>query len=201
MRYVHIPLGYDGIDRPQAHALATVMRTCEQPIYMHCHHGHHRAPAAAAMACVVTQRLSIPDALQVMKRSGTCPDYIGLWDSVRQAQPAAPEESVVELVAVAQVDSMVEAMVQLDASLSELTNAGEQQQRAHAALQLEETFRELLRNHELEGKADFAGRLTQAESLASKLRIAIQDKDQTQTRSLTKQLQANCRDCHAAHRN
>ncbi len=52
LRYVHIPIGYDGIPRPAALALVRAIREAPGPIYIHCHHGKHRGPAAAAVACM-----------------------------------------------------------------------------------------------------------------------------------------------------
>ena len=52
MRYVHIPIGYDGVPEEAGQSLARLMREAETPIYVHCHHGKHRGPAAVAVACV-----------------------------------------------------------------------------------------------------------------------------------------------------
>jgi len=48
LRYVHLPHGYDGIPEPRVQELAKAVRDLEGPIYIHCHHGKHRSPAAAA---------------------------------------------------------------------------------------------------------------------------------------------------------
>src|SRR5262245_58106552 len=52
LRYVHLPHGYDGIPRSRANELAKAVRDLPGPIYIHCHHGKHRSPAAATVACV-----------------------------------------------------------------------------------------------------------------------------------------------------
>ena len=53
LRYVHLPHGYDGISDVRLKELAKAVRDLPGTIYIHCHHGKHRSPAAAAAACVV----------------------------------------------------------------------------------------------------------------------------------------------------
>ena len=48
LRYVHIPLGYDGVTTSAGMQLAALARNSQGPWYVHCHHGRHRGPAAAA---------------------------------------------------------------------------------------------------------------------------------------------------------
>ena len=49
VRLVHIPIGYDGVDRLAREQLTRVAREAERPVYIYCHHGQHRGPAAAAI--------------------------------------------------------------------------------------------------------------------------------------------------------
>ena len=44
MRYVHLPFGYDGCPLPTANVIVKAVRDLHGPIYVHCHHGKHRAP-------------------------------------------------------------------------------------------------------------------------------------------------------------
>ena len=50
LRYVHLPHGYDGIPEERVEELAKAVRDLPGPIYIHCHHGKHRSPAAASAA-------------------------------------------------------------------------------------------------------------------------------------------------------
>ena len=52
LRYIHIPIGYDGVDPEAQAALTRVVREIEGPVFLHCHHGKHRGPAAAAVMCM-----------------------------------------------------------------------------------------------------------------------------------------------------
>src|SRR5262245_49209462 len=41
MRYVHIPIGYDGVPDDKSRAIAKAIDELPGPIYVHCHHGKH----------------------------------------------------------------------------------------------------------------------------------------------------------------
>ncbi len=43
IRYVHLPLGYDGIDEQRVKELTAAITQLKGSIYIHCHHGKHRA--------------------------------------------------------------------------------------------------------------------------------------------------------------
>ena len=55
IRYVHLPIGYDGVPTNQAIRLVKAAETLPGPIYVHCHHGLHRGPAGAAVICMGTE--------------------------------------------------------------------------------------------------------------------------------------------------
>src|SRR5262245_43776503 len=48
LRYVHLPIGYDGVPEQRGIELAKALSDAGAPVYFHCHHGLHRGPAAAA---------------------------------------------------------------------------------------------------------------------------------------------------------
>jgi len=52
MRYVHLPIGYDGFDDARKVELARAVRDLPRPIYIHCHHGKHRSAGASAAIAV-----------------------------------------------------------------------------------------------------------------------------------------------------
>ena len=84
LRYVHIPLGYGDMDDQAAWSLARLVRDADGPYYIHCHHGRHRGPAAAAVACLAAGYLDRQAALQVLENAGTSRAYGGLWRAVRE---------------------------------------------------------------------------------------------------------------------
>jgi protein tyrosine phosphatase (PTP) superfamily phosphohydrolase (DUF442 family) len=120
LSYVHLPMGYHGVDESVALGLLRLMRTAHAPVFIHCHHGRHRAPAAAAIAALSVGQLDRQQVLACMQRAGTSRAYAGLWRSVESYQ--VPEENVPlpELVSVAPGHPLPDAMVAMDHALERL---------------------------------------------------------------------------------
>jgi protein tyrosine phosphatase (PTP) superfamily phosphohydrolase (DUF442 family) len=163
LRYVHLPHGYDGISAERLRTLARALRDLEGPFYIHCHHGKHRSPAAAAAACVAAGWTSPEAAPAVLALAGTSPHYLGLWVAARGARRLEPAELDGVQDAFPEVvegTPMVEAMVALDeaheharrlaAEHRENLSAASAAEAAHAALLLGEHFAELLRLDEVQ---------------------------------------------------
>ena len=87
LRYVHLPHGYDGVPDVRATQLAKAVRELEGPIYIHCHHGKHRSPAAASVACVAGGLIPKAKSLSILQLAGTSHNYRGLYESARQVKP------------------------------------------------------------------------------------------------------------------
>ncbi len=94
MTYVHLPLQYRGITDEQQLDLAKTFREQEAPFYVHCFHGQHRGPAAAAIGRVVLDGASRATAVAEMAQwSGTSPQYEGLYDAVARADLPDADDS------------------------------------------------------------------------------------------------------------
>ena len=91
LRYVHLPHGYDGIPPRRAAELAKAVQDLPGRIYIHCHHGQHRSPAAATVACIVAGMVDPAAAESILQLAGTSPEYRGLFRSTTEAVPADPE--------------------------------------------------------------------------------------------------------------
>lgn len=92
LRYVHLPIGYDGMDGNRRLEIARAVKELPGPIYLHCHHGKHRS-ACAAGAAVVTLGIMPPDAARArMAVSGTSPNYKGLFHCVESATVASEDD-------------------------------------------------------------------------------------------------------------
>lgn len=92
IRVVHVPVGYDGVEEGEGLRIARAVRDLPGGVYVHCHHGVHRGPAAA---CVAARRLGAitPErARRVLEVAGTAWVYAGLHRSVREAEAAGPGE-------------------------------------------------------------------------------------------------------------
>lgn len=117
LRYVHLPIGYDGVASERGIELAQAISNLPLPVYLHCHHGKHRSAAGLGVACVLAGKLDAATAEQRMRVSGTAADYQGLWASVRAATAAAPEALQADparFPKVAKVSGLVALMTALD---------------------------------------------------------------------------------------
>src|SRR5687768_1611489 len=92
MRYVHLPHGYDGISRETQLKLVKAMQVVDGPVYIHCHHGKHRGPAAAAVVCMAKADWTPNDALKWLGLAGTGTNFVGLFATVRDFQKPTREE-------------------------------------------------------------------------------------------------------------
>lgn len=216
LRYVHLPHGYDGIPKQRAKELAKAVRELPAPIYIHCHHGHHRSPAAAAVACVGAGLIAPADAAQVLQVAGTSEQYRGLFQSAESARAldqALLAELACEFPATAKLPPLAEAMVTVEQThdhLKSLQRAGWQappDQPAlvaeHEALLLREHFTELLRTSEVQHRPEPFRRLMQeGEELARKLEAALRDQPEdgaAATKHLAR-INENCVSCHQKFR-
>ena len=158
LRYVHLPHGYDGISKEQQATLAKAVRDLPGPIYVHCHHGIHRSPAATAAACRTLGWLTAAQAMSVLKVAGTSPNYRGLFQTVENAEPMDDEfltELVVEFRSVAELPPLAKSMVEMEYRMEHLRLLQRNEWRplpehpdlnpSHEVLMLREHFTELLR--------------------------------------------------------
>lgn len=86
---IHIPLSYSGPDEEQILDLTTAyaMARGNGKVYIHCHHGMHRAPTACALIAIGIG-ISSPEQTQAkMEVAGTSMHYPMLWESVDAQTP------------------------------------------------------------------------------------------------------------------
>jgi protein tyrosine phosphatase (PTP) superfamily phosphohydrolase (DUF442 family) len=165
LMYVHVPFGYDGIPRDRVLTLAKAASQLPGPIYLHCHHGKHRGPAAVAVILLCTDPAWDADRAEAwLKAAGTDSRYSGLVGLPRSfARPTAEElaRAPAEFPSVASVTDLARLMVEVDAkwdALKLVKAAGWTAPKDHSdidppheALQLVEHYREA-------GRLDAVGR-------------------------------------------
>ncbi len=213
LRTVHLPIGYDGVPAERARELAKAILELPGPVYIHCHHGLHRSPAAAAVACVVAGQMTNDQAVDAMKTLGTGPQYLGLWASAREARPAEASvlrELKVEFREVVPIPPLAEAMVGLDEVFERLQLCAKAGWRkpaehpdldpAHEALRAREILTEIVRTDDCRSRPEdfrswMGGAKSAAEQLESRLRAA-ESPDQAFTA-----LKQSCATCHKPYRN
>jgi len=208
---VHIPLGYDGISEKSGAALARVVQDCDGPIYFHCHHGQHRGPAAAAVACIASGSADNKSALEILERAGTSQDYAGLWRDVAAYSPPPPDARLPELHEVAEVTSLAAAMANIDRRIDLLKfcrDAGWSVPSQHPdvvpaqeALLIKEALHESARHLGNNDDEQFRKWLTESESCAQALETALRAAGHNDATRAFQKMEQSCKQCHAKYRN
>ena len=210
LRYVHIPIGYDGIPGEAGKALARLMREAKGPVYIHCHHGRHRGPAAAAAACIASGEMTGRDALKILVTAGTGKEYAGLWRDVEAFSPPKPDENLPVLVEVAKVDSLAAAMAKMDRSFDNLKLCQGASWAVPAdhpdlvpsqeALLVREGLHEAGRNLTNDHDQQFKHWLLDAEKTARGLEDALKTGQADRANEQFLLMQKSCKQCHAKYR-
>ncbi len=214
LRYVHIPFGYDGVPAPQQVRLAKTVRELPGPVFVHCHHGRHRGPAAAVIAQMALGGMTPAEAKAEMERAGTDPKYKGLYASV--AACALPDAAATALEpfdfpAVAPVTAIAAAMVDLDLraeGLKAVRAAGWKKnpehpdiEPAHEALLAEEILTEIGRTEEAASyPAAFRTHLEANLGAARRLKEALSAGDTPGVEAAWKGFGQSCTACHREFR-
>lgn len=212
MRYVHLPLGYEEISDRNALLIAKAIRDLPAPIYIHCHKGIHRAPAAAAQAMVTLGRLDPDDATLIMEKAGTSRNYPGLWASVTNARraPSARLDEISEdmLPAKAVTSSFATGMALADRHLLALERMADyrwQSDPKHPDLSavaeagaLTDLMRSLpLTRHGRRYETEFSV----IAAASHQLELALRDGRDDSARLVLHQIASSCTSCHQSSRN
>jgi protein tyrosine phosphatase (PTP) superfamily phosphohydrolase (DUF442 family) len=216
MRYVHLPIGYDGIAEETALRLAKAFTALEGPFFVHCHHGMHRGPAAATIGRIVLDHATPEQCVAEMKRAGTAPRYKGLYAvpvAFRVPDAAALAKVSAEFPEVAPVPAMQAAMVEADAKWERMKlvrKAGWATPKEHPdvdppheAVMIAEWFRELARRDDVASKpAPFRAHLADTEKAAWDLSKALETGklDAKAAEAAFDRIVASCTGCHAGYR-
>jgi len=214
LRYIHLPHGYDGIPKEVGIKLVKAAKTAEGPIYVHCHHGKHRGPAAVGVICEGVAGWSAQTAESWLRTAGTATDYDGLYRSVREFRLPSPEElakAPSEFPETAEVSAMVDTMVEIEGRWDRLkslsTKLDDRSKCASEAVLLWEQFREAQRLPDSTRRGDvFRADLAKSEKAALHLReiLATPTDASVETppnlRDALDEVAQSCKRCHEAHR-
>ncbi len=217
MRYIHLPIGYDGFDDARRLALAKALQVAETqgPVYMHCHHGKHRSAGALAAGLITLGRITHDQALEHMKTSSCSPSYKGLWAVAKEAKPVAAEALAaleVELPAFSRPSGMVQGMVELDRYndyMKEIEKAGWKVPADNpdlvperVAARMSEMFSTLEGVDATKAKpAEFLKMLRADRDRATELGVMLKAGATPEKLSAKfKELGKSCKDCHATYR-
>jgi protein tyrosine phosphatase (PTP) superfamily phosphohydrolase (DUF442 family) len=221
LTYAHVPFGYDGVPESARLQLIKTLRSASGPIYVHCHHGKHRGPAAIGCMLAGDGRVSAEDAVNMLKAAGTSPDYPGLFRDVAEIQPVSDDRlaSVAMPPPAAAVSDFASAMARIDRTYDHLVliqKGGWKPDPSHPdivphreALMMHELLFEIARTDlaaELDLDAaqagDFRQLLDEGASLAKELERGLQN--ELAIPALDRRMNAlkqNCATCHKQFRN
>jgi protein tyrosine phosphatase (PTP) superfamily phosphohydrolase (DUF442 family) len=214
MRYVHIPVEYSGITKKDAIRIIRAVRDLPGPVFIHCHHGMHRSPAATALVAIALAKYTNEEALAGLKQAKTGVNYVGLWKQVREFQ--APTQAEIdaadkEFPETAKVEGLAAHMVNVDARFDGMkavkaANWGVPADHpdidpAHEALLLNEALRESGRSEEAKDyPADFMKIMDDSIVASAALEAAIRGKDPVKAQQSFAAVQATCGGCHKLYR-
>lgn len=199
LHYVHIPFGYDTIPAKAQLSLVHAVRDLEGPIFIHCHHGKHRGPAAAAIACREAGSATKSQAITILQEAGTSEDYIGLWQAVRSFQSPKPGVKLPAFSSRSAVPPMAKSMAAIARHLDRFER-GSGEERPQAAVLIYEGLRESHRLQSSKRTREFRQWMADSRDLAKTLYEATSGDDERVPDHLAA-LRKSCTDCHAAYRN
>ena len=218
MRYVHLPHGYDGISTNVQARLVKATQGNTGPVFVHCHHGLHRGPAAAAVICMGNNGWSTSQGEAWLQAAGTGSNYVGLFQTVREFHaptPAQLRSLPAEFPEMARSSGLVDNMVAIDERWDHLKAVRKAAyaspkdnpdiRPAHEAVILWEHYREAERLPEALSKGDdFIARLKAAEAGAREMeqllrRFEVEPGTELRAR-LDKGLDALAQQCSSCHK-
>lgn len=225
MRYIHLPIGYNGFDETRRLELTRATRDAmaSGPVYIHCHHGKHRSAGAAA-AVAVGLGWSTPEAMVArMKVSGTAANYTGLYACAQNATPVSMgmlDAIPADFPSVSHPKGMVKAMVAIDHAfdhLKAIEKAGWVTPADHPDLvpvaeagQIADLYRLLINDERTREEGDdLAARFREDNAEASALEEMLAalpkggvptESQRTALSAQFKTIAASCKECHAQYR-
>lgn len=215
IRYVHIPITYAEVSDEQRLHLARAVRDLPGPVFIHCHHGKHRSPAATAAVAITLNRITPEQGTAFLKTAGTAPNYTGLYSCVAAATPVASstlDGVPADYPAISRPDGIVAAMVEIDVAfeqLGEIRAAGWKPPTHHPDLvpaaeagRLVDLLRVSHNDPRMAPHGDaFVKMLDKAVGIASAMEEAIvANAPEADLDGHYKLVQASCKECHAAYR-
>jgi protein tyrosine phosphatase (PTP) superfamily phosphohydrolase (DUF442 family) len=217
IRYIHLPIGYNGFDSQRALELTRATRDAhaQGPVYIHCHHGKHRSAAAAGSAVTALGYMSADDAIARMKVSGTAPNYTGLYACVASTtviDVATLNAVHADFPSISKPADFVQAMIDLDEMLDHLTQIKNAKWKAPSdhpdlvpaaeAGRLADTLRFLAESSRVKREPHGFGQALLDDAVeAQQLEDAIiANADASSLDAQLKLVAASCKDCHVKYR-
>jgi Putative phosphatase (DUF442) len=206
IRYIHLPVGYDGIPEQRRRELLKAFQSADGPVYVHCHHGKHRGPAACSVLMMGLEDWPADHARGWLRMAGTDERYRGLFrlpESFRK--PSDSELAAVPgtFPEVATVADLTKRMVTVDQHWSRIRKAKEANWPNHAStadivLLLMQEHREAQRLKDTAESMKHA--FYEAEGTARELEDAVRKGDIVASERLFNTAAGQCASCHKQER-
>lgn len=210
MRYVHLPMTYSSVPQEILVGLVRATRELPGPIYLHCHHGKHRGPAAAVSLWRCLDKNSTTEqAVAAMKVIGTADRYQGLYESVRNLRiPSAAELTAVktELPESTHVPPLAKTMAEIDRMWDRVATPSRDRSSTTLSMQLTtaydvaEHFREAARLADVPDAVQpgLLGIAEDVEKLAEIIKGEVRSPSTTNPdrRAAVAKVKQRCDDCH-----
>jgi protein tyrosine phosphatase (PTP) superfamily phosphohydrolase (DUF442 family) len=222
MRYVHVPIQYRGITEDELLRISKTFREQEGPFYVHCFHGKHRGPAAAAVGRLVLDGAPRDQAIAEMRQwMGTSPSYEGLYRCIAEGAMPTAEQTMAfpwDFTAQVEFEGMRGAMVfaaRAHDNLKALQSGGWEVDPTHPDLvpereahRLMQIFERSLESDEVQAEGPafrsmYAALVDDARSLEAALTaFRSGEADQLEpAAALMARIGQTCKACHREHRN
>lgn len=222
LRYVHIPTQYKGMSQEELAELAKTFRELDGPFYVHCFHGKHRGPAAAAIGRIVVDGVDRQTAIGEMRQyCGTSPSYEGLYRDVATAYiPTTAETRALDFDFPAEkrprgVTGVMVSLSRANDNLNLLAKRSFAADPEHPDLDARNEAQKVLQSFEVAltldevagGPRDFHGWFEDAHAGSAALVQALDDAERGDPQALEragsswKSVKNACSACHALYRN
>ncbi|MBX3448613.1 MAG: hypothetical protein KF777_03585 [Planctomycetaceae bacterium] len=211
LRYIHLPISYETVPPETIRGIVAAWESNKGGVYVHCHHGKHRGPAAAVAAVRVRYpELSGAWGDACLKQLGTGAGYQGLYRSVCEltaenilALPAPTEfpSSVEPPDSVARMLAITDELERINKLLA--ADALDRTALSDRLVLLAEHYREAGR-HEREIDASAIDLIEQfgvaEKAVVDASRLIATSQDAELRDQLVKRIEATCSDCHKKFR-
>lgn len=214
LRYVHVPIGYDGLEREQELQIVRAVSESDGPVYVHCHHGRHRGPAAALVAHMSIGGISNTEAIEDLRVSGCSPDYPGLYRSIETFRTPSDAElaGAGELVSAVLPEGLRATMSHIDERWDYVRASARSAwsvpakypdiDAAHEVAMIENALRDMLQHEaQTEARPEFLELARASQEAAADLEEALHAADAGRADAAYERLGQSCKSCHASFRN
>lgn len=222
LRYVHVPIQYSGITDDERLQIAKTFHELEGPFYVHCYHGVHRGPAAAAIGRVTLDGAPRDLAIAEMRQwCGTSKKYEGLYATIAAGDLPSPAETAAydwDFPSRRELTGMRQSMIHMARSYDRVkamveTNGAINPEHpdidpVNEAAILTGLFEQALTMDRVASKPDdFRTWMSESVVQARRLHEVVEadrdggSADWSASRAAFAELKASCDACHAAYRN